>query len=701
MSGCDSILIINQPTGNRGDEAAHKAFVRTILEEFPDATVNVLFIDRPKEETDCLKTGLNRVGHILLSPGKLYYKFTAGALKKGLFVLSLLHPQVRRIVRLMSDADMVVNAPGGIDIGGFRNWNTLFILKLAILCRCNVSVFGRSIGPFPEFEDGLTKLQKRFDRLSKEALRRVRILTLRDRASCQEAERLRIPHTTGVDSAFLQKTHSPNPLEGQNYAVLVPNSLEWHPAYKGKVSRENAVGFFKRIAAAMAECWGRVYMLPQLSGKRLTDFDFLSETALGVDSIIVLSPDYSSEQQEAIIAGAQFVLGARYHSIVFSILGDVPSLALSYEHKIAGMLDSLGLSDRYLDISGGNLPDTEKVLEAMEYCTRIGRPGAAKKASNIALKSFYEWKNAVLGQPLVSVIIPNFNHASFLRYRIESVLVQTYRNFEIILMDDCSTDGSRQILEEYAHQEAKVSALLLNEINSGSPFAQWKKGLASARGEFVWIAESDDWCEPTFLEKMMAAFMKDPRCAVSFCRSEKVDAEGRSLGIHPNQRRMSRHILMDGMCFARKHLSHKNSIVNASSAVFRRSLALSLDNEYESFRGLGDHVFWTGMSLEGRVAFTPEVLNHFRFHSSNVTAQMKASVKGLAETARMAEYLKKQEIIGPWRYRQIAVTALYALKYRCPEGSPEQKAQVAEMFNTGLTEEFLLFLKRLKRLLFQ
>src|ERR1700730_12479921 len=96
--------------------------------------------------------------------------------------------------------------------------------------------------------------------------------------------------------------------------------------------------------------------------------------------------------------------------------------------------------------------------------------------------------NAV-NQPKVSVIIPNYNHAPYLRQRINTVLRQTFQDFEVILMDDCSTDEGRSIIAEYAvGPRVKVQ---LNERNSGSTFKQWKKGITLARGEYIWIAESD------------------------------------------------------------------------------------------------------------------------------------------------------------------------------------------------------------------
>src|SRR5690606_9831849 len=104
--------------------------------------------------------------------------------------------------------------------------------------------------------------------------------------------------------------------------------------------------------------------------------------------------------------------------------------------------------------------------------------------------------------PEVSVIIPNYNHARYLNQRIDSVLRQTFTDFEVIILDDCSKDDSREVIEKYRGNK-KITHIVYNAQNSGSTFGQWKKGIALAKGRFIWIAESDDWCEETFLERLL------------------------------------------------------------------------------------------------------------------------------------------------------------------------------------------------------
>src|SRR5687767_7542575 len=103
-----------------------------------------------------------------------------------------------------------------------------------------------------------------------------------------------------------------------------------------------------------------------------------------------------------------------------------------------------------------------------------------------------------------SVIIPNYNHHAFLHERIESVVKQTYPYFEVIILDDASTDDSKNIIEKYSNHP-QVAQIVYNTRNSGSPFKQWQKGATLAKGNWLWIAESDDVADENFLAKAAEA----------------------------------------------------------------------------------------------------------------------------------------------------------------------------------------------------
>jgi len=228
--------------------------------------------------------------------------------------------------------------------------------------------------------------------------------------------------------------------------------------------------------------------------------------------------------------------------------------------------------------------------------------------------------------PTVSVVIPNYNHARYLRQRMESVLGQTYQDFEMILLDDCSTDESESILREYAG-DPRVR-LEFNEKNSGSTFKQWNKGVRLARGEYVWIAESDDYADPHLLEKLVARLDADPKAAFAYCRSWRVLADGEITGFSDvyladlDGHRWTADFWADGREECQKYFVQRNSVPSASSVLFRREVYERVGGADECLVFCGDWKMWASMALTGgKVAYLGEPLNYHRFHEANVTAR--------------------------------------------------------------------------------
>jgi len=207
----------------------------------------------------------------------------------------------------------------------------------------------------------------------------------------------------------------------------------------------------------------------------------------------------------------------------------------------------------------------------------------------------------------VSVIIPNYNHARFLRRRIESVLCQTYQDFELILLDDCSTDDSRSMLSAYA-EDPRVR-MEFNEKNSGSTFKQWNKGVRLARGEYVWIAESDDYADERLLEKLVARLDSEPSAVFSYCRSWLVSADGEISGFLDSYltdldtQRWTADFWADGREECQNYLVHRNTVANASAVLFRREVYERVGGADESLVLSGDWKLWVAMALTGRIAY--------------------------------------------------------------------------------------------------
>lgn len=247
----------------------------------------------------------------------------------------------------------------------------------------------------------------------------------------------------------------------------------------------------------------------------------------------------------------------------------------------------------------------------------------------------------------VSVIVPNYNHSDFLQQRLNSVFNQTFKDFEVILLDDASTDGSENILKGYENHP-QVSHLLINKFNSGSPFKQWKKGIELAKGDFIWIAESDDYCDEHFLEILLS---KTDENTLIYSQSADVDEKGNHMGdrlsytddFTPNH--WKNDFDMTGFELIKDYMLFKNVIPNASSVIFNKQLYKSdfLSGELLDMKYCGDWFFWIKLCEKANVAFVSQELNFFRTHASvsRIQANNDKRKQRLAEEFFIRSFLKR------------------------------------------------------------
>ncbi|QQL50196.1 glycosyltransferase [Mucilaginibacter ginkgonis] len=219
---------------------------------------------------------------------------------------------------------------------------------------------------------------------------------------------------------------------------------------------------------------------------------------------------------------------------------------------------------------------------------------------------------------MVSVIIPNYNHADFLRQRINSVVSQTYLDIEVIVLDDASVDGSREIIEEY-RRNPKIRNIIYNDANSGSTFKQWENGVSLSNGQYIWIAESDDYCKENFLEEAVM-HLKSANTTLHYCESQLVDERGDVLEQSLEWPKAITTIdwkssfKMSGSAFIKMALRYRNVIPNASAVVFKKCVFDFAG--LEKYKSTGDWLFWIRILLKGDISFSPQILNSFRSHKN-------------------------------------------------------------------------------------
>jgi glycosyltransferase involved in cell wall biosynthesis len=224
--------------------------------------------------------------------------------------------------------------------------------------------------------------------------------------------------------------------------------------------------------------------------------------------------------------------------------------------------------------------------------------------------------------PLVSVIVPNYNHAKYLNARIDGILGQTYQDYELIILDDCSSDTSRNIIESYRNNP-KVSAIVYNQVNSGSTFKQWNKGVALAKGQYIWIAESDDGCKPEFLEKAVEKMEAYPSAGIVYAQSIEADelTESHFLSFHDHpmfSNSFSDSYFNKGRDEIAQKLVYENTIPNASGVLFKKTVYDACGGADEKMKLGGDWMIWIKMLLVSDIYFIAEPLNYFRLTHASV-----------------------------------------------------------------------------------
>ena len=239
-------------------------------------------------------------------------------------------------------------------------------------------------------------------------------------------------------------------------------------------------------------------------------------------------------------------------------------------------------------------------------------------------------------KPLISVIIPNYNHADFLKDRLDSVINQTYTNIEVIILDDASTDSSKVIIDQFK-VNSKVRHIIYNETNSGRLFLQWQKGIELATGKYVWIAESDDDARTNFLELLIPVLENDDELMLMFSDSERDDFNWKKL--HQEIRIQTQIFL--GEDFVRQKMLTSPAIVNASAVLFRRNTVKEdIFHLNTNFKTAFDWLFWCTIALQGKVGFYPVKLNLFRKHLKNTSSITTKQGLFVIEGLQVISFLK-------------------------------------------------------------
>jgi len=239
-------------------------------------------------------------------------------------------------------------------------------------------------------------------------------------------------------------------------------------------------------------------------------------------------------------------------------------------------------------------------------------------------------------KPLVSVIIPCYNNGKYIEECVNSVLAQTYPNFEIIIINDASTDDSAEKIQKLKEKNPEKIQVITNNKNLERSVSR-NKGIASAKGEFICILDGDDRWYPNKLATQVRAMQDDPKLAFCGTGRDFLDQDSKA-------KTSNLYIARSGEVFL--HLLARRCSIVASSVMLRRSIVEKVGGFKTNRIPAEDFDYWVRASFLGRYKHIPEKLVSYRRHDAQSTSPNNLNVTKSIQTVTsiLEENLTKQRL---------------------------------------------------------
>jgi glycosyltransferase involved in cell wall biosynthesis len=237
----------------------------------------------------------------------------------------------------------------------------------------------------------------------------------------------------------------------------------------------------------------------------------------------------------------------------------------------------------------------------------------------------------VLSNPSVTVLVPSYNHGIYLRERIESIYAQTYQSFELYVIDDCSQDNSDQVISQL--QSEYGFTYIRNELNSGTPFASWERICTLAKGKYIWVCESDDVAEPSFLEIAIGRMEANPKAVLFYANSDVIDEDSKVIGNTESyfqdvwkEKRWKKDFSANGINEFLGFQLRGQIVPNMSSALIATTAFRGAFSPFlKQLRLTGDWLFIGDVIRQGDIEFSSMRLSRFRKHEVTSRVRVKSA----------------------------------------------------------------------------
>ena len=463
----------------------------------------------------------------------------------------------------------------------------------------------------------------------------------------------------------------------KNAAILIRDELKLNKDVKivlnvGYGDVRKGIDLFVEIANQVANKCKNIYFV--WVGNLHPDFEKNKSSYFTNTNLLFIS---NRDDVSAYFAGSDlFMLTSREDPFPSVVLE-----AMNNGLPVIGFDDAGGFKDVVDDSTGVLVNFCDVYAMSQEIISLIGDNVRMQKLSNNAMNLIEEKFNFasyvyqlldLLGDHYekISVVVPNYNYEKYLPMRIKSILDQNYPIYELVFLDDASNDNSVNVIENYLSEELNIK-LIKNNINSSNVFKQWVTGIASSRGNYIWIAEADDQSEKTFLEKIMNSFDKDKALVLVYSQSKQIDSAGDIIGENYleytndiDKEKWKEEYINDGIAEISDALAIKNTIPNVSAVVFKRPNlnGFSTLNKISNYKVGGDWCFYVSILEQGKIGFIPEALNYHRRHLQGITISCDAKLH-YDEIVDMQDYITKNFTVSKETLTKIANYRKYLIKY--------------------------------------
>ena len=248
----------------------------------------------------------------------------------------------------------------------------------------------------------------------------------------------------------------------------------------------------------------------------------------------------------------------------------------------------------------------------------------------------------------VSILLPNLNNLSYLDERIRTIMAQSLENWELIVVDNYSDDGAWEFLQEWARKDSRIN---ISQAARKGMYANWNNCLRLAKGDYIYIATSDDTMVPEALEKMVMALEKNPCCDLAHCKLRIIDEDNNSSDqklwdnfftvryfgdlINQNHIRKAPH---DGVL----HFSGITVYTSITQLLIRRSLFNRIGLFLENYGSIADYEWVMRATLITDTVHVPEYLATWRLHSIQATSDDRINLaKSSGKFLEMANHALK------------------------------------------------------------